>query len=184
MTSNLISRFLPANSTASPSIYETIQQHDENSDPSDIEERAGMALDEENLGGPYQDYELEEALATASDTQSTTQSTPFLQQLSHKAPQGFLGKPKTPRKSRKWALSSPRPIEDDRDDDDVPASLLVEGDDDDGGTQGLAPLPPIILRTTISTIMMNIFRAHRREKLEITGIRRERISQYMLYPLE
>ncbi|PGH30447.1 hypothetical protein GX50_06790 [[Emmonsia] crescens] len=144
MNSNLISRFLPANSTTSPSIYETIQQHDEDSDSSDIEERAGMALDEENLGGPYQDYELEEALATASDTQSTTQSTPFLQQLPRKASQGFLGKPKTPRKSdrHKWTLSSPRPMEDDRDDDDVPASLLVEGDDDGVGAQGLAPPPP------------------------------------------
>ncbi|OAT03668.1 autophagy protein Apg9 [Blastomyces gilchristii SLH14081] len=144
MTSNLISRFLPANSTTSPSIYETIQQYDKNSDSSDIEERAGMSLDEENLRGPYEDYELEEALATASDTQSTTQSTLSLQQPPRKAPQGFPGKSKTPRKANrhKWTLSSPRPMEDDRDDDDVPASLLVEGDDDDVGTQGLAAPPP------------------------------------------
>ncbi|KAG5297220.1 autophagy protein Apg9 [Histoplasma ohiense] len=144
MTSNLISRFLPANSTTSPSIYETIQQHDENSD-SDLEERAGMALDEENLGGPYEDYELEEALATATDTHSTTQSTPlFLHRNPRETPQGFLGSPKTPRKSdrHKWRLSPPRPVEDDRDDDDVPASLLVEGDDDDVGPQDLAPPPP------------------------------------------
>lgn len=104
-----------------------------------------MALDEENLGGPYEDYELEEALATATDTHSTTQSTPlFLHRNPRETPQGFLGSPKTPRKSdrHKWRLSPPRPVEDDRDDDDVPASLLVEGDDDDVGPQDLAPPPP------------------------------------------
>ncbi|PGH15119.1 hypothetical protein AJ79_02645 [Helicocarpus griseus UAMH5409] len=147
MTSNLISRFLPASNANSRSIYETIRQHDEESDSSDtnIEERAGMAVDEENLRGSYRDYELEEALATApSDTHSVTQSTPFLQQLPPRPSEGSPGKPKTPGKStrRRWAHSSPRSTEDDRDDDDVPASLLVEGDGDDVAMQGLAPPPP------------------------------------------
>ncbi|QSS63393.1 autophagy protein Apg9 [Histoplasma capsulatum] len=75
----------------------------------------------------------------------TTGSTPlFLHRNLRETPQGFLGSPKTPRKSdrHKWRLSPPRPVEYDRDDDDVPASLLVEGDDDDVGPQDLAPPPP------------------------------------------
>ncbi|EEH48847.1 autophagy protein ATG9 [Paracoccidioides brasiliensis Pb18] len=145
MSSNLISRFLSANSTTSPSIYQTIQQDDENSDFSDVEERSGLALDEENFRGSYQDYELEEALATVSETQSTTQSTPFLQRGPRKTSQGFLNKPKTPRKSNQhnWTQSSPRALEDDRDDDDVPASLLVEGDGDGIRTHGLLSPPPL-----------------------------------------
>ncbi|KAK2802587.1 autophagy protein atg9 [Onygenales sp. PD_10] len=141
MTSNLLSRFLPTNSTTSPSIYETIKQHDADSD-SDLEERSGMAVDEENLGARFEDYELEEALATAaSETQSTTQSTPFLQ-TPRRPSGGFLGKSKTTGKSdrHRWASSSPRTVDDD--DDDVPASLLVEGDDDEVGAQRLAPPPP------------------------------------------
>src|SRR5690625_2342846 len=87
MASNILSRILPP-SGASPSVYETIRQNDEASDASDVEERAGMAVDEENLGGRYQDYELEDALADASDSQITSQSTAFLGQEHPRRPPG------------------------------------------------------------------------------------------------
>ncbi|GKZ34718.1 autophagy protein atg9, partial [Aspergillus brasiliensis] len=53
MTSNILSRFLPPN--GSPSVYETIRQHDNHSDSSDIEERAGMAFEDEDHGDRFSD---------------------------------------------------------------------------------------------------------------------------------
>src|SRR5579862_6555675 len=60
MASNLLSRFLPP-TAASPSVYETIRQHDELSDTTDIEERAGIDLDEDGIGGDFEAYELDQA---------------------------------------------------------------------------------------------------------------------------
>lgn len=93
-----------------------------------------MAVDEENLGGRYQDYELEDAMADASDSQITSQSTAFLGQAHPRRPPGTRlersesrGNSTRPR----WMLNSPRELEADEGDDEVPASLLVEGDDDE-----------------------------------------------------
>ncbi|KMU76254.1 LOW QUALITY PROTEIN: Atg9p [Coccidioides immitis RMSCC 3703] len=122
MTSQLITRLLPINSTTSPSIYETIRQYDDDSGHSDTEERAAMAVDEENLDGAYQDYELEGALGQASDTQSTHSS--------FQSP--AAGDSHLPRHP-KWTQESVNEAEHD---DEVPASLLVEGDGEED------PLPP------------------------------------------
>ena len=65
MASNILSRFLPP-ATGSPSVYETLRQHDQSSDQSDVEERAGMAPDEESLGVAFQDYEVDDAVANAT----------------------------------------------------------------------------------------------------------------------
>ena len=62
MAPALLSRF-SLHAAGEPSIYETFRQRDESSDQSDLEERAGMAVDEENLGSRFHDYELDEALA-------------------------------------------------------------------------------------------------------------------------
>lgn len=64
MASNMFSKFL--NSGNGESIYETLQQNDTSSDPSDVEERAGLALDEENLGREFHDFDLDLANADAS----------------------------------------------------------------------------------------------------------------------
>ncbi|KAK2768682.1 autophagy protein atg9 [Arachnomyces sp. PD_36] len=139
MASNILSRFLPP---GSPSVYETLRQNDAASDASDIEERAGMAVDEENLGGRFQDYELEDALADASDSQMTTQSTAFLgQEHPRRPPGGRLDRRRSKGKSTrpKWMGNSPRVTEADEGDDEVPASLLVEGDDDEDDTTPPAP---------------------------------------------
>src|SRR5277367_1234053 len=65
MTSNIVSRLLPT-SNGSPSIYETIRQHDEDSDESDVEERAGLILDEENLREHFHQVDLQKARIQAS----------------------------------------------------------------------------------------------------------------------
>ncbi|ESZ94097.1 putative mitochondrial carrier protein [Sclerotinia borealis F-4128] len=121
MTSNLISRLLPSNPQGR-SIYDEIRAHDEASE-SDIEERAGMALDEENLR--FHDDELGEP-ADILDGESVTESTAFLpgqQQIPQKPRHHRKGK----GKDRSHHLAeSPRLLEEDPD-DDVPASLLIEG---------------------------------------------------------
>ena len=92
-----------------------------------------MAVDEENLGDHYADHELEDALAMASDTQST-QSIPLNQHSPNTRRNRVSG-------SSKWSKASPRSMEVDDGDGEVPASLLVEGDPD-GMTSPPPPPPP------------------------------------------
>jgi autophagy-related protein 9 len=117
-----------------PSIYEDLRAGQDLLEPDDIEERAAMAIDEENLAARYQDYELHEELFDGHNSRLTTESTAFLPQQ---------GKTKTHKSSTrdrklksgskaKWLSRSPRMLDDDGD-DDVPASLLVEEDEDGGG---------------------------------------------------
>ncbi|QKX63571.1 uncharacterized protein TRUGW13939_10742 [Talaromyces rugulosus] len=121
MNSNMLSRILP--STGSPSIYEAIRHDDEASD-SDAEERAAMALDEENLHDSLHDYNPDDV----ADSQVTTQSTAFLgQRRPNKSRLGWTGPGAGPSRPR-WMQASRR-IGVDEGDDDVPASLLIEGQD-------------------------------------------------------
>jgi autophagy-related protein 9 len=127
MTSNLLSRLLPSNPTGR-SIYDDLRAHDEASE-SDLEEQAGLAIDEENLR--FHDDELGNAEAfNGEDSRITTGSTPFrtrqLQNQTNRAGNGSGGKSQGRRS--KWIAQSPRLLEEDGD-DDVPASLLIEGDD-------------------------------------------------------
>ena len=124
MASNFLSRLLPpANGT--PSVYETLREYDEASDESDVEERAGMTLDEENLGDNFHDYDLGQALADAAESQVNT---------------GSAAKPEMrPGTSKRagersglrsmWQQSPPKRAEADELDDEVPQSLLIEGHD-------------------------------------------------------
>jgi autophagy-related protein 9 len=124
MASNLFSRILPSNHPTR-SIYEDLRAHDEASE-SDIEEQAGMALDEENLG--FHDEELAHAdVFNGEDSRITTESTVFLGEQQRRA---HTGKHK---KHRRWFTQSPRLLEEDGD-DDVPESLLVE--DNEGPVRG------------------------------------------------
>ncbi|KAM5475338.1 autophagy protein atg9 [Microsporum audouinii] len=125
----MMNRFMPTSSATAPSIYETLRQYDNDSDGSDIENRAGMAVDEENLGDQYADYELEDALTHASDSQSR-QSSPFSRR-SRSAPRGGFG-------NTTMMTATPAGAEDTEEaDDEVPASLLVEGN-----AVPVSPLPP------------------------------------------
>ena len=123
MASNIVSRLLPAG-TGSPSIYETIRQHEEESDTSVVEEQAGLALDEENLGQNFQDLDLDESRIDAS--QVTFQSNAV--QISGDESPGRKTMKSTRRTPRpRWMSGTQRLLEIDEDDNEVPASLLIEG---------------------------------------------------------
>ncbi|KAL2811120.1 autophagy protein Apg9-domain-containing protein [Aspergillus granulosus] len=153
MASNVLSRFLPSNGPAS--VYETIRQHDTNSDGSDIEERAGLALGEDvDLGDRFSDRELEEAMADVTREESPNPSDTFLTPRSiQRGPPESSNNPgprrRKPSNSRWLQSVSPRPnaVDDDDDndddhDDDVPASLLMEGHQDDDDLKARLPPPP------------------------------------------
>ena len=121
MASNILSRLLPTN-PAGRSIYDDLRAHDEASE-SDIEEQAGMAIDEENLG--FRDDELGDAdLFTGEASHVTTESIAGRQPESRPLTGRSRNKGQTSRS--KWLAQSPRLLMDDGD-DDVPASLLIEG---------------------------------------------------------
>ena len=122
MASNILSRFLPP-ALGTPSVYETLRQHDEPSDQSDVEERAGMMLDEENLGRRFQDHELEEGLFDAAASPAT-EAAPGLLGGKSREPSRRAG-----RRQTHYTKSSRRD-EADEIDDEVPQSLLIEGDQD------------------------------------------------------
>jgi len=127
MTSNLLSRLLPTN-PPTRSIYDDLRAHDEASE-SDLEEQAGMALDEENLG--FHDDELANAdVFNGEDSRITTESTAFLGGQGRGIVNDRKGQ-KAPRGRSRWLAQSPRLLEEDGD-DDVPASLLIEGHENPG----------------------------------------------------
>ncbi|KAI9824195.1 MAG: hypothetical protein M1819_000907 [Sarea resinae] len=140
MASNLLSRLLPS-TAGSPSVYETLRQYDQTSDASDVEERAGMVLDEENLGERFHDYDLDDALAEAAESGIETESTAFLgrdtsrqQQRQTKNNAGGLRGARSNSRP-KW-MGYSRRYEGEEGEDDVPASLLIEGADEGAATMG------------------------------------------------
>ena len=125
MASNLLSRLLPSNNTGR-SIYEDLQAHDDASE-SDIEERAGMALDEENLR--FNDDELGNPdVFNGEESRIETESTAFLPVQQQRRGAGTGRQPNHPAQRSMFMAQSPRLLEEDPD-DDVPASLLIEGND-------------------------------------------------------
>lgn len=122
MASNILSRFLPP-TTGEPSIYETLQQHDELSDPSDLEERAGLTLDEENIGPGFRDYELDDALADATADEG---ALPRIRNLSQ---QGQRSSARKGQSRIRTPHAAGRVNVDDLD-DEVPQSLLIEDGQD------------------------------------------------------
>lgn len=142
MSSNLLSRFLPPTGpTGSPSVYETIRQHDAGSDSSDIEERAGLVLDDQQQ--EFSDRELEDALADAQDSEIISPTRALLDQ----APMGKAPEQTSPSSTRRrkssrprWMAQDPLGHELEENDDDVPQSLLVEGHRED--VKSRLPPPP------------------------------------------
>lgn len=145
MASKILSRLLPP-VNGSPSVYETLREQDQSSEPSDVEERAGMALDEENLGTRFQDYELDDALVDVTVNQRNPfKNQPNVKESSHPVPKRFPP-------NQRWAQLSPKILEADDLDDEVPQSLLIEDGDDaapsmDGNRRAVAS-PPIPGPTT------------------------------------
>jgi autophagy-related protein 9 len=136
MASNIVSRLLPT-SNGPPSIYETIRQYDEDSSESDVEERADLILDEENLTEPFHNLDLQNVPVGTS--QMSTKSP-----VTGKGAQGMQGaRMKASRKGSRprWMKDSHRLLDVEEADDDVPASLLIE-DVDDEALRKLSNLPP------------------------------------------
>lgn len=143
MSSNILSRAL--RQTGSPSVYETIQQYDADSDSSDVEERAGMARGD-GFQEPFSDRELEDALADAGDSQFSSPRANLLGDRRPPRAHDRHGSPSTsrrrkPSKPRWMTQDSPQGYELDDRDEDVPQSLLVEGDDDEVLKARLPPPP-------------------------------------------
>lgn len=143
MSSNVLSRFLPP--PDSPSVYQTIQQHDVGSDSSDVEERAGMAHGEAH-GEPFSDRELEYALADAGERQVSSPRAALLgdrrsQQATDRHGSPSVSRRRKPSRPRWMTQASPQGYELDDRDDDVPMSLLVEGEDDEVLKAHLPPPP-------------------------------------------
>lgn len=139
MSSNILSRFLPP--TGSPSVYETIRQHDAGSESSDVEERAGLALEDDQEH--FSDRELEDALADAQDSEIVSPSTALLNQARMgKAPDRTSPSSTRRRKSSRprWMTQDSLGYELEENDDDVPQSLLVEGHHED--LKSRLPPPP------------------------------------------
>jgi autophagy-related protein 9 len=139
MSSNILSRFLPP--TGSPSVYETIRQHDAVSETSDVEERAGLAL--EDPQEQFSDRELEDALADAQDSEIVSPDTALLEARPGKAPEERASPSGTRRRKAsrpRWAAQDSLGYELDDNDEDVPQSLLVEGHHEDL-TSRLPPPP-------------------------------------------
>ncbi|GAB1209389.1 autophagy protein atg9 [Aspergillus pseudonomiae] len=115
---------------------------DAESNPSDVEERAGLEF-EDDRRTQFSDRELEEAMVHAArdGIQSPSPSEPFLTQGS---PQRTSGTATAKSGSRRRKHSRPRWMHQDPDDgdDDVPPSLLVEGHQDDDEMKSRLPPPP------------------------------------------
>lgn len=138
MASKILSRLLPPTFGA-PSIYETMREHDQFSEY-DIEERAGMAPNEENLGVAFHDSEGDEAL---TDINASRVHTSKLLNPNEKS----RSTPRRPKRGRP-PMSSKMAEEEDDLDDEVPMSLLIEGDEDQlvagerrQSGEGLPPVP-------------------------------------------
>ncbi|KAI4158250.1 MAG: hypothetical protein LQ342_007624 [Letrouitia transgressa] len=124
MASNILSRLI-APHDGNLSVYETLQQQDELSDQSDIEDRAGMAIDEENLDHDFHGYELNDVLTDVTDSRLVTPA---------------MNKPKPSHQYEKRSTRSPEsrrqpsqaPLTDEAD-DEVPQSLLIEDHGDLAG---------------------------------------------------
>lgn len=119
MASNILSKLLPP-VIGSPSVYETLRQYDQSSDQSDLEERAGMALDEENLGAGFQDFELGDALTYAAASRINASTDPA------RAKGGSRPASKISPLGHGRSSSSPKSAEVEDLDDEVPQSLLIE----------------------------------------------------------
>lgn len=165
MSSNIFSRFNAAAENGGRSFYKELRSRDggynePGADNFDVEDRAGLALDEENLNEHFHDYDVEHAGDLGIDASSATLDSPAPgaipeDPLSSAAAaaasvpaRGSKGRAEKgastgrPRRNHnlQWGTSG----EDDGDNDDVPGSLLVEPH-----RIGTEPLPPMLRATPL-----------------------------------
>ena len=126
LASNLLSRLLPPSNL---SVYEAMQEQDDSSDTTDPEERAALALDEENLGD--HNFDLDPALADAMEAHIGIEDSG----VGHTRDKGRRGR------GSRWPHPSPAALEPDEADDDVPPSLLIETNQAGPANPLLSPQP-------------------------------------------
>ncbi|KIX00736.1 uncharacterized protein Z518_09801 [Rhinocladiella mackenziei CBS 650.93] len=136
MAANFVSRFTGSNN-ASASIYETLRQHDEDSDASDVEERAGLVSQPPPFRRAYHDLDPNDRTSNPSRVAS--------RQADIHAP--LHGQGQIPRKDKgrsmnksKWNHKPHKLLDVEEADDDVPASLLIDHNADHGSIS--LPPPP------------------------------------------
>lgn len=121
MASNFISRFTGSNH-ASASIYETLRQHDEDTDASDVEERAGLAAGAQNVRDGFHDIGTGNATFSQSRVGSRLAEGLNNSRGQVRAP----GKGKSRATNRSRYPRSQKLLDVEEADDDVPASLLID----------------------------------------------------------
>ncbi|EXJ88922.1 hypothetical protein A1O3_01986 [Capronia epimyces CBS 606.96] len=137
MASNFFSRFTGSDNP-SASIYETIRQHDNDSEGSDVEERAGLIAEAQVTGQAYHDLD-----STDGDMNSPP-DPPY--HLDGSTAGNNKGQASRKDKSRaqprpRWNQGPHKLLDVEEADDEVPASLLI--DHDAGGREhGSISLPP------------------------------------------
>lgn len=152
MSSNFFSRILRG-TDGSRSIYETIQQYDDDSDVSDIEDRAALTVPERPSSPHIQLRRAGEptGLGGTARTPKTLPSRhgPLRREKSGRQKQKGLGK---------RGRTGQQLLELDEEVDDVPASLLIEGEDEMHDDHQLPPPPssrmpaiPLVGRATANT---------------------------------
>lgn len=138
MASNLISRFAGLNN-ASASIYETLRQYDEDTDGSDVEERAGLAAGLPDARDGFHDLGGSHINVNADMANSPHAGIHYGEDGSR----SVTGKHKTraPHRSR-WGSRPDRLLEVEEADDDVPASLLIDHNAEGRGRDSISLPPP------------------------------------------
>lgn len=138
MASNFMSKLLPTGA-GSPSVYEALQQNDESLDGTDIENRAGMALDEENLGQQFGHYDLDQGdMSEPGRSQAAPGQEPTFVAVNNKQRRSSSSRSGRRRRDAelidrpRWMRTSPGLHGADEGDDEVPASLLIEGGEEAG----------------------------------------------------
>lgn len=142
MTSNFVSRFT-GSSNPSASIYETIREHDEDSDAFDVEETGGLAAEGEILRDGFLNQELNDSHVHSNRRRPRQVES----HATAHAPGQVPGKDKSRTQNRsRW---NPRPhklLDVEEADDDVPASLLIDHNAEapDVGSMSLPPPPSMM----------------------------------------
>lgn len=134
MASNLLSRWRNSNNP-SASIYDTIRQHDEQSDSSD----AGPDV---QMKGPAQDgyHDIESGAVHYDDSRSPQRRRPPPQSPTERRGTGAKADKKSGRP--KWLKKGQKLLDFEDADDDVPASLLIEGAEVGLGPGSISLPPP------------------------------------------
>ncbi|CAK7207344.1 autophagy protein atg9 [Sporothrix eucalyptigena] len=169
MSSNIFSRFNSIPGRSNRSFYEDLRSGEggnteRGAECYDVEERAGLALDEQNLNEQFHDYDLEHAdglgidasratiestapgaiaggpVSSAAAAAASAPTSSLTAATGKRAPTGKARRGHRNASHSRWGASG----DDDGDNDDVPGSLLVEPQ---GG--GAEPLPPMLKATSL-----------------------------------